>query len=144
MVKQNYGLAVLAASRFRNTNKFEMEDLVQFALIGLLKAIRGFDPDRGAKFSTYAMYCCWNEILKKLRKNQLPVFNIECSGSYSEPQPLWEYLPVNLTDVERNIITMKADGVSNADISRSLCMSKGGLKSHLVSAYSKIEEANIE
>lgn len=144
MVTKNYGLAVLAASRFRSTDKFEMEDLIQFALIGLLKAVRGFDPNRGAKFSTYAMYCCWNEILKKLRKNKLPTFNVECSGTYSDPQQLWEYMPDNLTDIERDIISMKVDGISNAEISRSLGMSKGGLKPHLVSAYSKIEGANVD
>lgn len=43
------------------------EDLIQVGYIGLLNAINGFDPGRGAKFATYASYLIRGEIRHYLR-----------------------------------------------------------------------------
>ncbi|MGH2375915.1 MAG: sigma-70 family RNA polymerase sigma factor [bacterium] len=43
------------------------DDLVQVGYIGLLNAIAAFDPDRGAKFATYASYLIRGEIRHYLR-----------------------------------------------------------------------------
>jgi RNA polymerase sigma-B factor len=43
------------------------EDLIQVGYIGLLNAIAGFDPGRGAKFATYAGYLIRGEIRHYLR-----------------------------------------------------------------------------
>lgn len=43
------------------------EDLVQYALIGLIKAIEGYDPNRGTEFTTYAWYQIRGEISHYLR-----------------------------------------------------------------------------
>ncbi len=43
------------------------EDLIQVGYIGLLNAIGGFDPGRGAKFATYASYLIRGEIRHYLR-----------------------------------------------------------------------------
>ncbi len=40
----------------------ETEDLAQEAMIGLVKAIRDYSPDRGASFRTYATRCIRNQI----------------------------------------------------------------------------------
>ncbi len=44
-----------------------LEDLVQYALIGLIKAIEGYDPERGTEFTTYAWYQIRGEISHYLR-----------------------------------------------------------------------------
>lgn len=44
-----------------------MDDLMQVGYIGLLNAINGFDPERGAKFATYASYLIRGEIRHFLR-----------------------------------------------------------------------------
>ncbi|MFN4180088.1 MAG: sigma-70 family RNA polymerase sigma factor [Armatimonadota bacterium] len=44
-----------------------LEDLVQYAIIGLIKAIEGYDPDRGTEFTTYAWYQIRGEISHYLR-----------------------------------------------------------------------------
>ena len=46
----------------------EAEDVVQEGMIGLMKAVRSFDPDREASFKTYASACINNQILKAIRK----------------------------------------------------------------------------
>lgn len=48
-------LAISMAGRYRRHGA-SMPDLVQEAHIGLIKAAARFDPDRGVRFSTYAMW----------------------------------------------------------------------------------------
>ena len=48
-------LAVSVAAKFRRYGA-AMPDLIQEANIGLLKAASKFDPDRGVRFSTYAVW----------------------------------------------------------------------------------------
>ena len=48
-------LAISMASKFRRYGA-PMQDLIQEAGIGLLKAAEKFDPDRGVRFSTYASW----------------------------------------------------------------------------------------
>ncbi len=45
----------------------EYDDLFQLAGIGLLKAIKGFDPDYGVRFSTYAVPMIAGEIKRFMR-----------------------------------------------------------------------------
>ena len=48
-------LAIAMAARFRRYGA-PMNDLVQEASLGLMKAAEKFDPDRGVRFSTYAVW----------------------------------------------------------------------------------------
>jgi len=43
------------------------EDLIQEGMLGLLSAIRTFDPSKGAKFSTYAEFCVRRRIYSAIR-----------------------------------------------------------------------------
>ena len=45
----------------------DSEDLLQEGMIGLLSAIRGFDPAREANFQTYAEVCVRNRLLSAVR-----------------------------------------------------------------------------
>jgi RNA polymerase sporulation-specific sigma factor len=49
----------------------EQEDLIQIGTIGLLKAIRTFDPSRGCAFSTYAVPLILGEIRRHFRDDGL-------------------------------------------------------------------------
>lgn len=46
------------------------EDLFATGLVGVVKAINTFNPDKGAKFTTYATPIIRNEILMTFRKNE--------------------------------------------------------------------------
>ena len=48
-------LAISMASRYRRYGA-AMPDLIQEAGVGLMKAAEKFDPDRGVRFSTYAVW----------------------------------------------------------------------------------------
>ena len=45
----------------------DSEDLIQEGMLGLLSAIREFDPDKGAAFKTYAETCIRNRIQSAIR-----------------------------------------------------------------------------
>ena len=66
LVVSNRGLVRSIALRFRDRG-VEIEDLMQIGTIGLLKAIRSFDLDRGTCFSTYAVPMIFGEIRRSLR-----------------------------------------------------------------------------
>ncbi len=66
LIENNYGLVRSIALRFRERG-MELEDLMQIGTIGLLKAIRSFDLERGTCFSTYAVPMIFGEIRRALR-----------------------------------------------------------------------------
>ena len=45
----------------------DQEDVVQEGMIGLMKAVRNFDPEREASFKTFASTCITNQINKAIR-----------------------------------------------------------------------------
>lgn len=67
LIEHNLRLVVFIAKRFESTG-VGMEDLISIGTIGLIKAIRSFDPNKRIKLATYASRCIENEILMHLRK----------------------------------------------------------------------------
>ena len=66
LIRLNSGLVRSIAMRFRERG-VEFEDLMQIGGLGLLKAIRSFDLDRGTCFSTYAVPLIFGEIRRYMR-----------------------------------------------------------------------------
>lgn len=62
----NGGLVRNIAARFEGRG-IDREDLIQIGTIGLLKAIRTFDPSRACTLSTYAVPLIFGEIRRHLR-----------------------------------------------------------------------------
>lgn len=55
LVNAHLRLVAKAAQRFPNTG-VPLEDLFSQGVVGLLQALRRFDPDRGVRFNTYALW----------------------------------------------------------------------------------------
>ncbi len=66
LVRATAPLVVSVARRYRHRG-VELEDLVQEGNVGLVRAARSFDPDRGVRFTTYAVWCIRREIAAALR-----------------------------------------------------------------------------
>jgi RNA polymerase sporulation-specific sigma factor len=67
LIVHNLRLVVYIAKKF-DPPGCTAEDLVSIGTIGLIKAVRSFDPDKNIKLATYASRCIENEILMYLRK----------------------------------------------------------------------------
>jgi RNA polymerase sigma-B factor len=66
LVAAHLGLAEYLARRFANRGE-PLDDLVQVASLGLLKAVGRFDPERGVEFSTYATHTIVGELKRHFR-----------------------------------------------------------------------------
>lgn len=67
LITHNLRLVVYIARKFE-TRAAGIEDLISIGTIGLIKAVRTFQPERNIKLATYASRCIENEILMFLRK----------------------------------------------------------------------------
>ena len=70
LCENNGGLVRSVAMRFLGRGA-EAEDLIQIGSIGLIRAIRTFDRERGCAFSTYAVPLIMGEIRRFLRDDGL-------------------------------------------------------------------------
>ncbi len=66
MVEENMGLVYSIARRFFNRG-YDAEDLTQIGAIGLIKAVKKFNPEFNVQFSTYAVPMITGEIKRFLR-----------------------------------------------------------------------------
>lgn len=67
IVENHTGLVKSVALRLARAYGEDFEDLMQIGYIGLLKAAERFEPERGLKFSTYAVPMITGEIRSQLR-----------------------------------------------------------------------------
>lgn len=67
-VTANEGLVRRIVYRYRGCG-IDAEDLMQAGRMGLLHAIRGFDPAKGFKFSTYATWAIFGYVMKEIRQS---------------------------------------------------------------------------
>jgi RNA polymerase sigma-B factor len=72
LVELNTPLVKYLVRRFRNTAE-PIDDITQVGMVGLLKAIDRFEPDRGLEFSTYAVPTILGEIRRYFRDSTWPV-----------------------------------------------------------------------
>ena len=84
LIRAYMRLAISMASKFRRYGA-RMNDLIQEASLGLMKAADKFDPDRGVRFSTYAVWWIKASIQDHVMRN----WSMVRTGSTSSQKSLF-------------------------------------------------------
>ena len=121
----------------------DRDDLIQEGMLGLLSAIRHFDPSKSVRFNTFAEYCIRRRIFDAIkastRDKSIPLNNYvslespwfdeiysPAASSLQNPEELIieneraeevkKYLDGSLSSFEKNILDLYLDGMSYSEM----------------------------
>lgn len=116
LVIHNLRLVVYIAKKY-DCPSASAEDLVSIGTIGLMKAVKTFNPVKNIKLATYASRCIENEILMYLRKASNSSVNL----SFDEPLSTdWDGNELTLRDVLGTDENEISEGIEYEDEKRLL------------------------
>ena len=162
VVLNNTGMVGLVLKSL-NLNPFD-DDLFSVGLIGVVKAVNTFNPDKGIKFLTYAMTVIRNEILVTRRKKRIiPVFSLDepydlgngesvCFSEMIADNRMFEeeviadmqikQMSSTLSDREKKIISLSMDGKTQYEIADILGLSQSYVSRIIKSIHNKWRKQN--
>ena len=150
ILEENRGLAISSVRSFcRDHTLYDFDDLLQIAMMSMLKAHRKFDPERG-KFSTFATYCMRNDLIKFVNKQN----KLKENKNYKEQRlsskhdkayevNYWDIeLPEDLSPKEHGVYYYKMQNRKDSEIRDILNLDKDEYKQTMANSFKKIAEAN--
>ena len=139
-----------------SSNSSDCDDFRQEGLMGLLRAISSFNPEKAARFSTYAEVCIVNRMrtyasmLKLKTGNVISIDELSDDMAYTEENPesicinkeffseLWNVVNNQLSDLEFKVFERVIHGETYAEIAESLHISTRSVANAINRARSKI------
>jgi RNA polymerase sporulation-specific sigma factor len=114
----------------------DSEDLIQEGMVGLLKAVREYDPSKNASFRTYAELCIRSRLYSAIR-----------TAAQDKHVPLNRYIPFEHPQLQELTDRAVAQAFSKADDPEALLLQKeahGELMDLIEASLSKLERAVLE
>lgn len=162
---EKYKDLVRAKASMHLLSGLDREDLVQEGMIGLFKAIRQFEENRGASFKTFAELCIERQIITAIRSSRrqkhIPLnFYISLDRpikkdeavfvdtlnplsvviGQEESEKTWACFTQVLSTLEMQVVELRMAGNSYKEIARKLGTSFKSVDSALQRAKSKFEK----
>lgn len=139
LVMQMMPLVRRQATKYQTT-ELDVDDLSQEGFIGLLSAVRGFNPEKGLPFVAYASVCVQNSILSALRKSlgakslkaqdfvplddeilQSPALSLEQQQDLREEcERVWQFVATRLSETEQRVLRLFLSGLSYGEIASQI------------------------
>lgn len=145
LIEEHMGLVVSVVNSFKPRNSTEREDYVQAGRIGLWKALKKYDPTKGAVLSTYA----WNpirwEIIKEIKSAKKGRYVSSTSNNpplYHRKDEIWEVLPSFLSDEEVGLVELRKMGYKLSEMAEITGRTSSYVKRIFYKAVKKIREKN--
>ena len=141
LVEEFAPLVISQALSFRPTNVTSLDDYIQIGYIGLLKAIRHYNPNKNTKLSTFSVICIKRAIYKEYKKFSKDK-NINIDIPDRSEVNFWEFEPSSLTDIEKKVLSLRVQNYTYQEIGEKLNFTKSWASEVLSSAFKKIKESN--
>ncbi len=114
---------------------YDLEDVIQVGMIGLWKAALTFRQDMGYRFSTYAVACIKNELLRERKvlapkmQQTLPIDEVETASVPGVEDEALASASVSMAEIPKEVraILHLSQYISKADIARLLGRSKASV-----------------
>jgi RNA polymerase primary sigma factor len=101
MMNANVRLVMTLAKRYHHPT-LSFLDLVQEGMLGLMRAVEKFEPTRGIKFSTYAVWWIWQQISRAA----------DCQGAMIRTPVHWNQLRRKLSRTGASPASAEADSIA--------------------------------
>tara|TARA_R110000824_G_scaffold128568_4_gene289515 strand:- start:28230 stop:28682 length:453 start_codon:yes stop_codon:yes gene_type:complete len=145
LIEENMGLVVSVVNSFKPHNATERDDYTQAGRIGLWKALKKYDVEKGAALSTFA----WNPIrweiikeIKSLKKDRYLSFSLAPTPVYIQKEAFWESCPENITNEECELLELRRMGYTLDEVAGIAGRSKSYIKKVLYRAINKVRESD--
>ena len=125
----------------------EAEDLTQEGMIGLFKAIKDFEPDKGASFSTFAPLCVRRQDESGTQLGEDIADTKEAANPESlvlareQKSDLNKKIASELSSFEKKVLHLYLEGLSYADIAVSLSRTEKSVDNALRRIRSKLSKS---
>jgi DNA-directed RNA polymerase specialized sigma subunit len=141
VLQKHRGLVKSIVKQFNPKNETEFEELEQAGLIGLMKAIRKFDPVFGTKLMTYAYYFIVGEINEFINQERYQHIDFKCEPLCKSYECYKDYLD-NLSEKEEMIVSMRLAGYTFMEIANKFRCSSTSIYDTYKSLINRIATVN--
>ena len=125
----------------------DTEDLIQEGMIGLFKAIRDFDPDKGVPFSSFAKLCVERQLYTAIEAATRQKTDSLMDGGIEEAvverasyQQTYAKVRRQLSPMEKEVLALYLEGKDYTEIARILGKSDKSIDNALQRIKSKIRK----
>lgn len=153
-----YSRLIFIKAEIFSSHSSDSDDFCQEGLMGLLNAISSYNPERAAKFSTFAEVCIVNRMKSYATKIKLKSCNVisidelpeDIASQEESPEiicvnkemfsELWRIVDGNLSDLERQAFELYIRGETYSDISGIIGISEKSAANAIQRARGKIRK----
>ena len=153
VIVSRYAYVVKSKASSMRVDFTEREDMMQEGFLGLISAVRAFNPEKNVSFSTYANRCIFNKMVSALPKRENEVFDQQSDDEPDNNTPesiffskllseeVSRIMKENFSDKERRVFRLFLKGESYENIAKTMGVSPKAVDNALQRVRKKLRFA---